>query len=573
MARGERPLLLALSLLCRLRTAPADEPTTASSYHIEQECAADACTSQVGAPKVLRLEPSRGVVGGGTRVVVHGRNFKNYGELMGCRFGDQESTASLTAPSGVYVNEYNHSMLACQAPAAALGNEGVVPVEITLDSDEYTSDGVTWSYYSQPALAGIAPDRGSASTSQLLTITRDADASTSAWTPPGAATCRFETVVDPDGRRQVANTTEARGTVVDATQVQCASPIVGFVGLANVEVALNGVDFSSGGLTFRFEDHWHSPPQSGMLPTKRCCMGLHTMGSDIYMFGGEDGRFESGGFTNDFSVLHTNAMSPDFSRSVPSASATGASVDLTWQTLTHTSGALPSPRSRLPLQGWGGLLLAVGGLETFHGASFNSTFEYALGGQAWREVGAAGGKLPARSEHRAVVCSMAAGCRTHDGRPRLFLFGGWALEDCVGQQRMCYRQRDDLWALDLNNMSWSEVEVDTTQPLPLKRKGHSATLFNGSQLLVFGGLAWAPDPAADNSYGATATAVNDAWRLDLSGDDGFTWHECYTVGDAPSPREGHAAAMLDDRYLVVHGGYAYAEGAPGMLGDTCAERH
>ena len=79
-------------------------------------------------------------------------------------------------------------------------------------------------------------------------------------------------------------------------------------------------------------------------------------------------------------------------------------------------------------------------------------------------------------------------------------------------------------------------------------------------VLVFGGAAWTPDPEADNSYGATTKHANDAWGLDLSGADGYTWHPLETVGDAPSPREGHAAAMLEDRFLVVHGGCASAAG-------------
>ena len=61
--------------------------------------------------------------------------------------------------------------------------------------------------------------------------------------------------------------------------------------------------------------------------------------------------------------------------------------------------------------------------------------------------------------------------------------------------------------------------------------------------------------------------VNDVWRIDLGGADGYTWHAVPTVGDRPTPREGQASALLGGRYLVVHGGYVQplVQNAPGPL--------
>jgi hypothetical protein len=106
-------------------------------------------------------------------------------------------------------------------------------------------------------------------------------------------------------------------------------------------------------------------------------------------------------------------------------------------------------------------------------------------------------------------------------------------------------------------MVWSEVQVNREQPLPDKRKGHTATLINGSTMLVFGGLGWVEDPEADNSWGQTTKHINDAWKIDLSGADGLTWHAVHTAGDAPSGREYHSSALLSGRYLVVQGGYGH----------------
>ena len=46
--------------------------------------------------------------------------------------------------------------------------------------------------------------------------------------------------------------------------------------------------------------------------------------------------------------------------------------------------------------------------------------------------------------------------------------------------------------------------------------------------------------------------------------------QVHTVGDAPSPREGHAAVLVGGRYVVVHGGYSHGEGHSGFLDDTYA---
>ena len=46
----------------------------------------------------------------------------------------------------------------------------------------------------------------------------------------------------------------------------------------------------------------------------------------------------------------------------------------------------------------------------------------------------------------------------------------------------------------------------------------------------------------------------------MDGADDYTWRAVHTVGDRPSPREGHAAQLLAGRYLVVHGGYSVHSG-------------
>ena len=184
------------------------------------------------------------------------------------------------------------------------------------------------------------------------------------------------------------------------------------------------------------------------------------------------------------------------------------------------------------------------------GEAYNETRLYHGGRQAWEPLTVSGGPIAKRSGHTAHVCSLEVNCTTVDGKPRMFVFGGWGLTAC-GHHKQCLRHRDDLWALDLTTMEWSEVPVNPEQPRPHARKEHSSAIVNGSQLIVFGGSAFVPDGDEQNSYGWTTKQVNDVWRIDLSGADGFTWHPVHTVGDRPRPCEGQASSLLEGRFLVV----------------------
>ena len=341
-------------------------------------------------------------------------------------------------------------------------------------------------------------------------------------------------------------------------------------------------------------------------------------------------------------MLHTDAMKDVY----PSKHA----EDLTWQKLSLVAGGdAPPPRTKGSLAAWGNSLLLFGGLADNDGEALNETRLYAAGRQAWEIVSVAGGPIAKRSGHTAHVCSLETNCSTVDGKPRMFVFGGWGLRDC-GHHKQCLRHRDDLWALDLtaSPMTWTEVAVNAEQPRPHARKEHSSAIVNGSTLVVFGplppvpnkpapaarpalpafsvpsaslpgrrallplaqqratasfrcpgGSAFVPDGDEFNSYGWTTKQVNDVWRIDLSGADGFTWHpvcprrllsvapkmpsrpphevatprprrhpppappclghQVHTVGDRASPREGQASTLLDGRYLVIIGGYQHPQ--------------
>ena len=85
-------------------------------------------------------------------------------------------------------------------------------------------------------------------------------------------------------------------------------------------------------------------------------------------------------------------------------------------------------------------------------------------------------------------------------------------------------------------MAWSSPTIVGMKPLP--RSDHVATPYAGRYLLVFGG-------------GSSAHCYQDLAVLDT---ENMEWFIPSTKGEAPSPRAGHAAAAVGDKWFIVGGG-------------------
>lgn len=264
-------------------------------------CHGDFCVPAPAATRVSLLRPSAGPISGGTQVVAVGRGFRNFASLMRCRFGTMDVVASLTAEPGEWINPTNHSKMACQAPAP----QGLVPhavaFQLSLNQQDWfpppsppTSSPVNFAYYLHPQISSVSPARVSANATQLITLTRSTGAESGPWLPTGLATpeykCRFHTIVQPIGRRQVTFTVDANATVADETELQCRSPRVSYVGPVTVEVSINGQQYSTGGPALILEDNWHSPAFSGPPPSARDGAASALVGSNWFFSGGQAGR-------------------------------------------------------------------------------------------------------------------------------------------------------------------------------------------------------------------------------------------------------------------------------------------
>ncbi|KZT35634.1 hypothetical protein SISSUDRAFT_990233 [Sistotremastrum suecicum HHB10207 ss-3] len=112
---------------------------------------------------------------------------------------------------------------------------------------------------------------------------------------------------------------------------------------------------------------------------------------------------------------------------------------------------------------------------------------------------------------------------------------------------------NDLWSFELNSLKtkpeWEWMKPVPDSPEPPKRTGH-VCVAHGENIYVFGGT--------DGQI-----HYNDTWAFDLTS---RRWTELNCIGFIPQPREGHAAALVDD-VMYVFGG----RGTDGKdLGDLAA---
>ncbi|KAI7741666.1 hypothetical protein M8C21_005364 [Ambrosia artemisiifolia] len=95
---------------------------------------------------------------------------------------------------------------------------------------------------------------------------------------------------------------------------------------------------------------------------------------------------------------------------------------------------------------------------------------------------------------------------------------------------------NDLHILDLETMTWDEIDTIGVSPSP--RSDHAAAVHAERYLLIFGG-------------GTHSTCFNDLHVLDLKT---MEWSKPSQQGEIPSPRAGHAGVTVGESWFIVGGG-------------------
>ncbi|KZV74942.1 hypothetical protein PENSPDRAFT_625398 [Peniophora sp. CONT] len=203
-------------------------------------------------------------------------------------------------------------------------------------------------------------------------------------------------------------------------------------------------------------------------------------------------------------------------------------------TLLQTSGEVPGPRIGHAGAQISSVLIIWGGdtRENGKGKQDESLYLLNLQSREWTRAPIVGPGPAGRYGHTVTMVGS-----------KFFVFGGQVDGEFL----------NDLWAFDLNSLKgqpvWEHYEPVAGSPKPARRTGH-VCVTHQDRILIFGGT--------DGQY-----HYNDTWMFDVPT---RRWEELSCIGYIPSPREGHAAALVDD-VMYVFGG----RGVDGKdLGDLTA---
>ncbi|KAI0308283.1 hypothetical protein B0F90DRAFT_1665117 [Multifurca ochricompacta] len=262
----------------------------------------------------------------------------------------------------------------------------------------------------------------------------------------------------------------------------------------------------------------NAPPPSGLSPSPfprygHALPAAATAAGELFLFGG---------------LVHESARNDLYVFSTRDLSAT----------LLQTSGEIPTPRVghagalvSSVLLIWGGDT-NTGGQVVPNERQDDSLYLLNLVSREWTRVVVNGPCPVGRYGHAVTMVGS-----------KFFVFGGQVDGEFL----------NDMWAFDLNSLkskpTWELYEPASGNEKPPRRTGH-ASVTHGDHIIIFGGT--------DGRY-----HYNDTWLFDIST---RKWTELQCTGYIPSPREGHAAALVDD-VMYVFGG----RGVDGTdLGDLTA---
>ncbi|XP_044482664.1 acyl-CoA-binding domain-containing protein 4-like [Mangifera indica] len=244
-------------------------------------------------------------------------------------------------------------------------------------------------------------------------------------------------------------------------------------------------------------DQWIAPPISGQRPKPRYEHGAAIVQDKMYIYGGN----HNGRYLNDLHVLDLRSW--------------------TWSKVEAKAGADSSnPVTLTPCAGhslipWENKLLSIAGhtkdpYETIQVKVFD------LQTCSWSTLKTYGKPPVSRGGQSVTLVGTS-----------LVIFGGQDANRSL---------LNDLHVLDLETMTWDEVDAVGAPPSP--RSDHAAALHAERYLLIFGG-------------GSHATCFNDLHVLDLQT---MEWSRPTQQGEIPTARAGHAGVTIGENWFIVGGG-------------------
>ncbi|KAH7678735.1 FERM/acyl-CoA-binding protein [Dioscorea alata] len=246
-------------------------------------------------------------------------------------------------------------------------------------------------------------------------------------------------------------------------------------------------------------DQWVVPAVSGNRPKPRYEHGAALIQDKMYIFGGN----HNGRYLSDLQVLDLKTL-------------TWSKVEAKTIVGSSESTSLPvAPCAGHSLISWGNKILSIAG-HTKDPSETITAKEFDPQACTW-SILKTYGKPPISRGGQSVTLVGTT----------LVIFGG---EDAKRNLL------NDLHILDLETMTWDEIDTIGTSPSP--RSGHAAACHADRYLLIFGG-------------GSHATCFNDLHVLDLKI---MEWSRPKEQGVTPAPRAGHAGVTVGESWFIVGGG-------------------
>ncbi|OMO68777.1 Acyl-CoA-binding protein, ACBP [Corchorus capsularis] len=247
-------------------------------------------------------------------------------------------------------------------------------------------------------------------------------------------------------------------------------------------------------------DQWISPPITGQRPKARYEHAAAVVQDKMYIYGGN----HNGRYLSDLNVLDLRSW-------------TWAKVD---SKVAPESAESPSPVKFAPCAGhslipWENKLLSIAGHTKDPSESIQvKAFDLQTGTCSMLKTY---GKPPVSRGGQSVTLVGTT----------LVIFGGQDAKRTL---------LNDLYILDLETMTWDEIDAVGVPPSP--RSDHAAAVHAERYLLIFGG-------------GSHATCFNDLHVLDLQA---MEWSRPTQQGEIPTPRAGHAGVTVGENWFIVGGG-------------------
>ncbi|XP_011036847.1 PREDICTED: acyl-CoA-binding domain-containing protein 4 [Populus euphratica] len=247
-------------------------------------------------------------------------------------------------------------------------------------------------------------------------------------------------------------------------------------------------------------DQWITPPITGQPPKARYEHGAAIVQDKMYIYGGN----HNGRYLNDLHVLDLRSWS--------------------WYKVNFKAENEPqeghyqaklTPCAGHSLIPWENKLLSIAG----HTKDPSETIQvkvFDLQSCTWSTLKTYG-KAPISRGGQSVTLVGTS----------LVIFGGQDAKRSL---------LNDLHILDLETMTWDEIDAIGVSPSP--RSDHAAAVHAERYLLIFGG-------------GSHATCFNDLHVLDLQT---MEWTRPTQQGEIPTPRAGHAGVTVGENWFIVGGG-------------------